>query len=518
MLSSLPILLLTLSAVEAGQPIAPSAPWAIAPEGPRTQLEALTGERIDPRTFPVIRSGTLVFDGESMSADMLKALDLPPSTALDRDPTPGILYLAMDGVTLKPTCGGPQIANAALNCSPLVKKETVFPAAGSAQTKSAIQQKLTQYYSAFNILIAAQRPPDWLPYTMAVIGGTSGNAGQPNGVCGIANVACDGAKRNHVSLSFPGSCGAAAETAAQESAHNWGLEHTDVKSDLMYPYLEGAGQFRNECMNISHATGSGKTQCGYVHKLYCPAGGGEQQNSFDELLGVFGPRVADTTKPTIVAMTPEDGAVFTSADTFKVSATLADDSNYLGVKWTWLEGLPEELQEKGYTRCTNDVCSDSFFIWSKVEQAWDFVNFIKPPAGNYKFKLETMDMAGNYATRTLSVTVMAAGPDDDPTTGGATGATSEGGEGTGGEPDPTEGEGSEAGDSAPTEGGGETGALSGGGGASDGDPGSASGQDNSASGSAGGGGDDGGCRVAGAPGPASLLLLLALGARRRRRA
>ena len=508
MLSSLPILLLTLSAVEPGQPITPTAPWAIAPEGARSHLEQLTGRRIDPRSFPTIRSGTLTFDGESLGADMLHALDLPPSTAVDHDPTPGILYLAMDGVTLSPICGGAQTANAALNCSPLVDKPTDFPSAGSPQSKSAILQKLSQYYADFNILVTDQRPPDWLPYTMAVIGGTSSNAGQPNGVCGIANVSCDGSKRNHVSLSFPGSCGAAAETAAQESAHNFGLEHTDNDNDIMYPYLAGATTFRAECMPISHATGSGVTQCGYVHKIYCPAGAGEQQDSHGELIGVFGPHVSDTTKPTIASITPEDGAVFTTADTFSINATITDDSNFVAAKWSWIEGLPEDLAESGYTRCTNQVCDDDYPAWSKVDQSWQFLTLTKPPAGSYKFKFETMDMAGNYSTQTISVTVEAEGGSDDGTTTATTATSDDSGS------SPTEGSTSDGGSDSgatPTEGGGGgsgiTGAAT--------DAGSGSGSD---SGTAGGGGGDGGCRVAGTTGPASLLLLLALGARRRRRA
>jgi MYXO-CTERM domain-containing protein len=513
MLSSLPILLFTLSAIEPGQPIAPTAPWAIAPEGARSHLEAVTGKRIDPRTLPTIRSGTLMYAGDSMSMDMLKSLDLPPLPSLNQDPTPGILYLAMEGLTLKPTCSGPQTANSALNCSPLVDKETTFPSAGSAQTQQAILQKMQKYYADFNLLIANQRPPDWVPYTMAVIGGTSGNAGQPNGVCGIANVACDGAKRNHVSLSFPGSCGAAAETAAQESAHNFGLEHTDVDTDIMYPYLAGAAQFRAECMPISHATGNGTTQCGYVHKVYCPNGGGEQQDSHGELLGVFGPKVTDSTKPTFVSVVPEDGAVFSTADSFVISATITDDSNFVAVKWTWLEGLPPDFQDTGYTRCTNQVCTDDFNAWSKVDQPWDFLAINKPPAGAYKFQIETMDMGGNYATRTISVTVEDAGPDPGTTSATTDASTTSAGEGSG-----TDGgtDGGTGGESTPTEGG-VTGLDTGISGAdTDAGTGTGSGSD-SASGTAGGGSDDGGCRVAGTPGPASLLLLLALGARRRRR-
>lgn len=503
MLFSLPILLLTVAAIEPGQPIAPTAPWAIAPEGVRSDLEMLTGKRIDPRSLPKIRSGTLMYAGDSMSMDMFKALDLPPPLpGFGQDPTPGILYLAMNGATLTPDCPGPQIANSAANCSPLVDKETVFPAAGSAQVQAAILQKMQKYFADFNLLVANQRPPDWVPYTMAVIGGTSGNAGQQNGVCGIANVACDGAKRNHVSLSFPGSCGAAAETAAQESAHNFGLEHTDVKTDIMYPFLAGATTFRAECMPISHATGSGVTQCGYVHKVYCPAGDGEQQDSHGELLGVFGPRVADTTKPTIASISPEDGAVFTTADAFTISATITDDSNFVAAKWSWLEGLPEDLAESGYTRCTNQVCDDDYPAWSKVDQNWAFLTLTKPPAGTYKFKFETMDMAGNYAAKTISVVVEAEGPDD-----GTTTATSDDSGSA-----PTEGSDSDGGSGSgatPTEGGGADSGITG----ADTDAGSGSGSD-----TAGGGGGDSGCRVAGTTGPASLLLLLALGARRRRRA
>ncbi len=515
MLSSLPILLVTLTAIEPGQPIAPSAPWAIAPEGARSHLEVITGKRIDPRTLPTIRSGTLMYAGDSMGKDMFKALDMPPVTSLNQEPTPGILYLSMDGVTLKPTCNGPQSANSALNCSPLVEKETTFPSAGSAQTKGAILQKLQKYYADFNLLIANQRPPDWVPYTMAVIGGTSGNAGQPNGVCGIANVACDGAKRNHVSLSFPGSCGAAAETAAQESAHNFGLEHTDNDNDIMYPYLAGATTFRAECMPISHATGSGVTQCGPAHKLYCPGGGGEQQDSHGELLGVFGPHTSDTTKPTFVSVVPEDGAVYTSADKLVITAKITDDSNFVAVKWTWLEGLPADFQDTGYTRCTNQVCTDDYEAWAKVDQAWDFLAFNNPPPGSYKFQIEAMDMAGNYATRTVAITVEAEGPGEGTTTDTTDATSTSATEGSGSDEGSGTGSGS-VGESTPTEGGGG-GSLTG----ADTDPGTGTDADssasNSASGTAGGGSDDGGCRVAGAPGPASLLLLLALGARRRRR-
>ena len=501
MLLSLPILLSTLFAADAvvpGRPVTPTAPWAIVPDdGPRSYLERVAGRPVDPRTIKPVRRGNMMFDGESMGLDQLKALDIPLA-ALDHDPTPGVLFVAMDGVTVSPTCNSGQTANAARNCSPLVDAETSFPAlaGGNGQVKGAEFQKLSGYYAPFDLVLSSQRPPDYLPYTMAVIGGTSGQAGQPNGVCGIANVACDGAKRNHVSLTFSDSCsGDVAEIAAQETAHNWGLEHTDLQSDLMYPYIAGGSEFRDECMAINHDTGSGTTQCGYVHKLYCPDGAGEQQNSYTELMGVFGPRKEDTVKPTISAVTPEDGATITSAETLTIGATITDDSNFIGVNWTWVEGLPAELQEDGYRRCTNDVCTDNYPAWRGMDEPWDFLVIKGPPPGTYKFKVEAMDAYGNYAAKTITLTVVEGGSDETGGTGGSDSATGE----TGG--DPTE-------DVPTTDGqqpGGPTAVATAGDSSSSGDD-------------AGGSGDDGGCRLAGSPGPAALLLLLGFAGRRRRTA
>jgi MYXO-CTERM domain-containing protein len=487
----LPILLL-LASIDPGRPIAADVPWAVAPDdGPRSYFEAVTGRRrIDVKTIEPVREGDMVFDHESMAVDLLAEMGAPlPS--VDHPPTPGILILALNGVTLKGTCPGGQTANGALNCSPLVDGEVTFPAAGSDQQNSAIFQEIKGFYEDFDLIISTSRPPDYLPYTLAVIGGTSTNAGYENGVCGIANVACDGAKRNHVSLSFSGSCpGDAALTAGQETAHNWGLEHTDVEQDIMYPFVVGAGSFLDMCMPISHATGSGTTQCSYVHESVCPDGQGEQQNSYGELMGVFGPRTEDTTKPTIVSIAPETGSTFSTTDTIQVTAKIADDSNFLGVKWTWLEGLPPTFEDKGYTRCTNDVCTDDFPAWKPIEDPWDMIALKNPPAGHYAFKLEVIDAYANSVSQTIEFDVVKEGEagsaeaTGDPGTDGSDSAT------------PTEG-----GDSDTPTGGGPTTFTS----LSDGmtDPG----EDNEGC----------GCRTPAAGAPLFGLVLVGLGLRRRRR-
>ncbi len=372
--------------------------------------------------------GTLLYTKDSAARGTLEQQGLEPQHAVAYDAAPGVLYIAMQGMTLTPTCSGGDTANAAKRCSPLVDQETSFPAYGNAQQQAAMFNVLSDYYEPFNIVMTSAEPPEWMPYTMAVIGGTAGLAGQPSGVCGVANVACDGLKRNHVSLTFPGSCGGVAETAAQETAHNWGLEHTDNTTDLLYPYNNGGFKtFVDDCMDISHATGDGVTQCDHIHDDYCPGGGGEQQNTYQELLAVFGPRTPDDEPPQITSVFPEDGDTFTTADTIAVTATVSENSNFLAAKWS-LSGADTEL-----SRCTNNVCDQDYNVGVGFDPSavdWDFVVLTEPPAGTYTLQFEVLDAYGGYATETIEITVT----DAEGGTGGPTSdSDSDSGSGSGGE-------------------------------------------------------------------------------------
>lgn len=405
------------AAPEAGSPVKAGVDWALHPGDTLglTEAERRYGgdaQRLD-EVEPFWQDGML-FTKDSMGAGSLAQVGLPPLPAMNYESAPGILYLAMDGVTLRPTCGSGDSANSALNCSPLVDNETAFPAYGSGQQQAALFAQLQEYYEPFNLILSTARPPDWVPYTMAVVGGSAGQAGQPNGVCGVANVACDGLKRNHVSLTFPQSCGGTAATAAQETSHNWGLEHTDNQTDLLYPFNSGGGfkTFVDDCMTISHATGDGITQCGYIHEIHCASGDGEQQNSYQELLGVFGPREPDTTPPVITEIFPVDGATYGNEDTFTVSASVSEDSNFLAARWT-LEGGGEMV-----TRCTNNVCDTDYNVgvgFDPDEISWDFVTLTGAPAGDYQLTFEVMDAYGQAASESITITVVEGETPEDPT-------------------------------------------------------------------------------------------------------
>jgi MYXO-CTERM domain-containing protein len=412
-------LVLIPNIASAGEPIFEGTPWLRKPDDDlgRPYLERITGRSADElRAGPSHWEGDMLFTPDGMGASALAAMGMEPLHAMAYEPSPGILYVEMGGVTISPTCGNGDGANAALDCSPLVDAETTFPAFGNGSSQASMFQELQNYYEPFNIVMSANRPPDWLPYTMAVIGGAS-NQGQ--GVCGVANVACDGLKRNHVSLTFPQSCNGVAEIAAQETSHNWGLEHTDDTTDLMYPFANGGFKtYVDTCNDISHATGDGITQCGYIHEVYCPNGGGEQQNSYQELMGVFGAREVDTTAPSIVSITPEDGSVFSTSDSITISARVEENSRMIGAKWTWVEGeLPEGTTE--LTRCTNNVCTTDFDpgpSFDPNEMEWDFINLNGTPVGSYTFRFEVMDAYGNYDSEEISIEITEDGNTTDPDT------------------------------------------------------------------------------------------------------
>lgn len=468
--------------------ITPEAPWAraIDDELSKPLVEQWYGREVAEswRDIEPRWQGTRLFTRDSFDEDMLVSLGVDPLPAMNYDPSPGVVFVAMDGVTLKPTCGNGDSANSALDCSPLVSAETTFPAFGGG---AAEFQQLAAYYEDFDLVFTSNRPPDWLPYTMAVVGGSAAQIGVA-GACGIANVACDGLKRNHVSLNFPQSCNGMAETAAQETSHNWGLEHTDNPVDLLYPFNNGGVKtFVDECMAISDATGNGITACGYIHEVYCEAGMGEEQNSYGELMGVFGPKNPDTTAPEILSIQPEDGAVLGNAEDILVTASITDDSTFVGVNWTWLEGRPEGVDS--YRRCTNNVCDQDYnpgVSFNAIDMPWDFVGLSGAPPGTYSFMVEALDSYGNYASETITFEIVEGAGE---TSGGSGegGVDESGGAMTTGEPP------------------GGTGGETGGGDATD----SAGGQD---------GGSTGGCRIAGedlGPAGAGLLVLLALGLRRR---
>jgi hypothetical protein len=450
--------------------------------------------------------GDMYFDADSGAASLLAKMGLPIPRGVDYEETPGVLYLNLEGVTLTTGCN-----NSALNCTGLVGSaggEATFPPYGDESTRAAILDYVRARYESMDVVVTRDRPPPYLPYVMNVIGGSHSIAGKPSGTCGVAYMACDASKRNYVSLTFPESCGQVAHTACHESAHNFGLEHVTDKGDIMYPVVGSNRSFRDTCMTIT-TPGSLPIQCGYVHEAYCEAAAGEQQNSHAELLGAFGPRTPDTVAPEIVSISPADGTEFTGEDRFAVTASVNENSSFVGARWTWDEGVPPEMGES-YTRCTNEVCDTGYEAFlDPNETEWDFLKLGPDiPEGSYGFTFEVMDAYGNADTKSITVTVKGGS-----SSGGDTGTTGGGDTAGGGDT----GDGGGTGTGSGSDGGGSSS------GSGSGEDGSGSGASNGASGSEGSSSDSAeeeteGCGCATSPaawGGTGLAFIALLALRRR---
>jgi len=363
------------AALVGSRPVAPTVPWArvVAPVDPTVAERTTTHRR-----------------------DMVIA-DVDTSTALIGEPRGALLYLAMDGITLRPCEDPNEIANSAKRCTGIVEATTEFPPWGDAAQRAALAQQVAAYYASFDVTVTTARPPDYMPYTLQAIGGTAALIGE-DGICGKGHVDCGGQVRNMVGVVFPDQPNCTPpKTTAHESGHNFGLEHTIDDDDIMSYTLvyDGLYSFRDACMPLYHEDPEEQAYCGFTHQQLCPDGDGEQQNSRAELLAGLGPARTDDVAPTIVDLEPADGSVFTTEDDVLIGARVLEDGNFVGARWTWIGGLPDELPF-GHDRCTNGMCTESFAnATGDPEQPWDYLVLAGPPVGEYLFVFEVMDAHGN---------------------------------------------------------------------------------------------------------------------------
>src|SRR5690349_5841943 len=162
-----------------------------------------------------------------------------------------IIFLNFDGAMLKAPPNGygddasqneSWIANGPVTI-PAFDAKPYAPALTRDATINVITNAFKTLYAPFNVAVVTQRPPATQSYTMCMIGGRPGLVGEQNGVAGIAPLDCDNQDESDISFAFsddlaPANVGSAAEsmraiavTAAQETAHSFGLGHTTNKSD-----------------------------------------------------------------------------------------------------------------------------------------------------------------------------------------------------------------------------------------------------------------------------------------------
>lgn len=233
-------------------------------------------------------------------------------------PPPAIIFVNFDGAML--SMGGD---NSQMDSSEIYGGE--FLPYGVGEKRAAVMQATRADWAEYNIDVVEERPAAG-DYTMNMTGPTN-FVGE--GVLGIAPLDCKNQSNpNNVTYAFHSvddgfDAATTATTIGQEVAHSFGLEHVDEPADILNPTNAGGDpSFMDECLPLSG--GGGTAFCPDQHTEFCSDGQG--QNSHQELLGIFGPAIADVDGPVVLITAPLTGTMFEVGEGFNVIATITDDS------------------------------------------------------------------------------------------------------------------------------------------------------------------------------------------------
>jgi hypothetical protein len=307
---------------------------------------------------------------------------------------PTYLYINFDGAVLRTGCGN----DAHRNCSTLADLFAgyVGPYTGDVTQRLGILQAVTKDLAEFGVRVVTRRPPPDTDYAMVLYGDLG-----PQTFAGIAPyVDCGDLWPSDTSFASPyDSSNLGSTVILQEAAHTWGLEHVDAPFDNLHPFKTVSVQdFTDEChpivANTDLETIGGA--CNQIHELFCDPG---YQNSYRELLHLFGPSVPDLVAPSLEITSPEEGAAFVLPATFNLQAEIDDD-----------------LYPQIYTVTLTD---HGQLLAERSDAVVDF-QLKDPPPGDYDMVVRIADKSGNIAEDRVRFTVHPEGtqlldpPEEDP--------------------------------------------------------------------------------------------------------
>ncbi len=226
---------------------------------------------------------------------------------------------------------------------------------------------MQQVYSPYALTVSDVPPPAGQTFTEAIIAGNPSDVGLPDTVLGVSPSSCT-PYDDSIAFAFANQQGAIdrvnsiCEAAARETGHLFGLVTVSTfvtaypangNSTCMDPMgLGGCGGqkfFRNAVANLLDSSGG------------CA---GPQQNSYQQLVDLFGPGTSTTTPPDAAIVYPQDGAIVDPQDApvtapFELVASAGAQRGvfnvdlYLnGFKWGTVPGAafgPEGQPESNYT-------------------------------------------------------------------------------------------------------------------------------------------------------------------------
>ena len=339
-----------------------------------------------------------------------------------------VLFINFDGAPLR----SGQCSNSVQNCSFIVEcAGTAMYPAYSGNNRQQVVDMVKGWLSAYNVTVVTERPASG-DYTMCMVGGT------PNSVCnqqaaaagaaGVAPLDCNNMLgENDVVFAFTdvvqNDTLAVAATIAQESAHGWGLEHTNEMTDVMYPYLTSVTNgFLDRSMPIVAAPGDNGSRC---------RPGQATQNSHQLMLTALGAGGPDTQPPAVHFTSPMNGATVQPTFTLQVMAT--DNQTLTKV---------ELIADPGTSGEQHAMATAPPFQWMVTNYA----------SGAHTFKVIATDAASLTAEDQIMITV-AGGSGGGQAGSGTAGTGGSGGGAAGGGTGGTSGGGGRSGGGGPVTGG-----------------------------------------------------------------
>jgi hypothetical protein len=377
-----------------------ASPQSVTPEGPEAIDDPAFAIAIDPADAP-----TRNLVGE-----------IPPQRLGAK-----ILFVNFDGGDLNGGCGNDPHDD----CSQIFQG-TVLPYSGDAAKRATVIQVIRSRVEDFGITITDQRP-DGGAYDMEMVGNWQGES---PGFAGVAP-SIDCLDSNDSELSFTlessGTADGIAEIVLQEAAHTWGLEHVNVQTDLLFPTTSGSNKtFNDDCAKIVEDTMLNESDgwCNQVHTNFCDSG---WQNSYQELLMLFGESVPDTIAPSVEIIEPADGSQ--QHGKFDLVIGISDDQSPVVVDMViTLDSPALEMPNESPPGAYAGPAELSFPISGL-------------PEGDYTVHVAITDESGNPATAEIAFS-MGSGAAD--TSGGPSEGTGSTGETSPGSTTDPSGDGSEA--------------------------------------------------------------------------
>jgi len=341
---------------------------------------------------------SLVAPVRELSTSPTPPAPVTSGTAQARRARPETLFINFDGAVLQAGCGN----NAHYDCSTLLNTFDgyVAPYRGSTSQQMAILDATRRAVSDFGIRVIVHRPPADENYTMVLYGDLG-----PQSFAGLAPyIDCEDIILNDTSFTQAYSSSNTGSTVIlQEAAHTWGLEHVDSEFDIMNPFKSTSTQrFLDECLPIVANTELERTpgSCNQIHSVFCDPG---WQNSYQEMLYLFGPPVPDVEPPTLDIVYPEEDSTFVYPTSLSLVGEISDDMDpqYYAI----------------------EVFNHGELAFSEDGTALDLV-LRSPPAGDYDLLVRLTDEGGNSVEDRVRFTILPeASPIDDPLSSPSEGPT-----------------------------------------------------------------------------------------------